>query len=240
MTAVERKVVHEYLQGGSRASRRRARAPSPTATSSFARSTQWLTGSAYSTLARGRRDAGLTAISDLERGAPRPPRRRPRRASSSSWRSDGPIVDVGSRRRLAGDPARRRAAGPRGDAARGDAAASASSCERWARELPNLRVVWGRAEEQPTDDVRRRGREGARAAAGRRGVVPAARPPGRRGRALGRPERRRRDASRGWPESSPAELADSPPGFLVLRKLGPTPAGFPRRARRCPQASAAP
>jgi 16S rRNA (guanine527-N7)-methyltransferase len=26
-----------------------------------------------------------------------------------------------------------------------------------------------------------------------------------------------------------AELEESPPGFLVLRKLGPTPAGFPRR-----------
>ena len=26
-----------------------------------------------------------------------------------------------------------------------------------------------------------------------------------------------------------AELAESPPGFLVLRKLGPTPPGFPRR-----------
>ena len=27
-----------------------------------------------------------------------------------------------------------------------------------------------------------------------------------------------------------AELAESPAGFLVIRKLGPTPAGFPRRA----------
>ena len=27
-----------------------------------------------------------------------------------------------------------------------------------------------------------------------------------------------------------ARLEGSPPGFLVLRKLGPTPAGFPRRA----------
>jgi len=26
-----------------------------------------------------------------------------------------------------------------------------------------------------------------------------------------------------------AELAGGPPGLLVLRKLGPTPAGFPRR-----------
>ncbi|HSC65779.1 MAG TPA: hypothetical protein VLD35_19220, partial [Caldimonas sp.] len=36
-----------------------------------------------------------------------------------------------------------------------------------------------------------------------------------------------------------AELAESPPGLLVLRKVGPTPAGFPRRpgvARRRPLA----
>jgi hypothetical protein len=36
-----------------------------------------------------------------------------------------------------------------------------------------------------------------------------------------------------------ARLAESPPGFLVLRKLGPTPPGFPRRtgvARKRPLA----
>jgi hypothetical protein len=36
-----------------------------------------------------------------------------------------------------------------------------------------------------------------------------------------------------------AELADAPPGLLVLRKLGPTPPGFPRRtgvARKRPLA----
>jgi hypothetical protein len=31
-------------------------------------------------------------------------------------------------------------------------------------------------------------------------------------------------------EQLAAELAESPPGFIVLRKLGPTPAGFPRRS----------
>jgi hypothetical protein len=31
-------------------------------------------------------------------------------------------------------------------------------------------------------------------------------------------------------EKLAAELAASPPGFIVLRKLGPTPDGFPRRA----------
>jgi hypothetical protein len=36
-----------------------------------------------------------------------------------------------------------------------------------------------------------------------------------------------------------AELAEAPPGFFVLRKLGPTPPGFPRRtgvARKRPLA----
>jgi hypothetical protein len=36
-----------------------------------------------------------------------------------------------------------------------------------------------------------------------------------------------------------AELEESPPGFLVLRKLAPTPPGFPRRpgmARKRPLA----
>jgi hypothetical protein len=31
-------------------------------------------------------------------------------------------------------------------------------------------------------------------------------------------------------EQLAAELEESPPGLLVLRKLGPTPPGFPRRA----------
>jgi 16S rRNA (guanine527-N7)-methyltransferase len=40
-------------------------------------------------------------------------------------------------------------------------------------------------------------------------------------------------------EQLSAELVESPPGLLVLHKLGPTPAGFPRRpgvARKRPLA----
>jgi 16S rRNA (guanine527-N7)-methyltransferase len=40
-------------------------------------------------------------------------------------------------------------------------------------------------------------------------------------------------------EQLAAELVESPPGLLVLRKLGPTPPGFPRRpgiARKRPLA----
>ena len=97
--------------------------------------------------------------------------------------------------------------------------------EQWAP--PNARVVWGRAEEQEHGLGRRRPREGARAAAGRGRVVPAARP---RRAAIAvlwvgetaEPERVARVAER-----LAAEPVDSPAGLLVLRKLGPTPAGLP-------------
>lgn len=100
--------------------------------------------------------------------------------------------------------------------------------ERWTAELPNLRVVRGRAEEHVTESF---------------GVAVA--------KALAHPP-----TAAEWclplvgegggvvlwvgPTAEPgpvaaaagalnAELAGAPPGFFVLRKLGPTPAGFPRR-----------
>ena len=100
--------------------------------------------------------------------------------------------------------------------------------ERWTAKLPNLRVVWGRAEEQPLEAY---------------GVAVAkalAHPPvaaewclplvGEGGTVVlwvgptAEPERVARVA-----EQLAGDLAESPPGFLVLRKLGPTPPGFPRR-----------
>jgi 16S rRNA (guanine527-N7)-methyltransferase len=110
--------------------------------------------------------------------------------------------------------------------------------ERWARELPNLRVIWGRAEEQPLDSW---------------GVAVA--------KALGPPP-----VAAEWclplvaldgaavlfagPSAEServaqvaaqlgAELKESLRGLLVLTKLGPTPPGFPRRpgvARKRPLA----
>ena len=100
--------------------------------------------------------------------------------------------------------------------------------ERWTCELPNLSVVWGRAEEQPLETF---------------GVAVA--------KALGRPP-----TAAEWclplvrtdgvvvlwvgPTAEPASLAAvadrlsarveaATEGLVVLRKLGPTPAGFPRR-----------
>ena len=140
---------------------------------------------------------------------------------------DGPIVDVGSGGGTPGIPlavslpdrevtlleAERR---------------KAEFLERWAAELPNLRVVWGRAEEQPTDSF---------------GVAVA--------KALARPP-----VAAEWclplvaeggivvlwigpsaDEKAVAtvagmiagEVEPAPPGFIVIRKVGPTPPGFPRR-----------
>jgi 16S rRNA (guanine527-N7)-methyltransferase len=101
--------------------------------------------------------------------------------------------------------------------------------QRWVEELSNLAVVWGRAEEQPKEA---------------HGVAIA--------KALAHPP-----VAAEWclplvaeggsvilwvgPSADPAavaraaarvsgELEEAPPGFLVLRKTGPTPPGFPRRA----------
>ncbi|HTS72171.1 MAG TPA: RsmG family class I SAM-dependent methyltransferase [Gaiellaceae bacterium] len=110
--------------------------------------------------------------------------------------------------------------------------------ERWARELPNVQVVCGRAEEQPVD---------AWGVAVAKALAP---PPvaaewclplvAQGGAAIlfagpnAEVERVGRVAER-----LGGELAESPPGLLVLRKLRPTPEGFPRRpgiARKRPLA----
>ena len=117
-------------------------------------------------------------------------------------------------------------------------------------ERPQVRVpraLDGRAAEPPrrlgprrgakNETVRRRGREGARAAAGRGGVVPAARPRGRRGRALGRPVGRRRRGRARLQGGSPASSRSR-------RRLPRDPedrtdaAGLPAPARRREEAPA--
>jgi 16S rRNA (guanine527-N7)-methyltransferase len=99
---------------------------------------------------------------------------------------------------------------------------------RWTDELPNLHVVWGRAEEQPSETF---------------GVAVAkalAHPPVAAEWCL--PLVAEGGAVVLWvgPSSDltavalvagriAGELAESPPGFAVIRKTGPTPPGFPRR-----------
>lgn len=110
--------------------------------------------------------------------------------------------------------------------------------ERAARDFPNVRVLWGRAEEQPVDEY---GVAVAKALAlppvAAEWCLPLVRPGGAAILWVGPSadvEAVARVAER---------LAAGPPeeqdGLLVLAKLGPTPEGFPRRpgvARKRPLA----
>ena len=142
-------------------------------------------------------------------------------------RFDGPVVDVGSGGGTPGIPLA--AALPGREVTLLEAERrKAEFLERWPVELPNLRIVRGRAEEQPAEQY---------------GVAVAkalAAPPVAAEWCL--PLVRAGGAAILWvgPSAEPtlvaavaealaAELVDSPPGFLVLRKTGPTPPGFPRR-----------
>jgi len=111
--------------------------------------------------------------------------------------------------------------------------------QRWTAELPNLRVVCGRAEEQPLDSW---GVAVAKALApppvAAEWCLPLVGPGGAAVLFVGPTAQAERVAQ--VAELLGAELEPgSPPGLLVLRKLGPTPPGFPRRpgvARKRPLA----
>jgi len=109
---------------------------------------------------------------------------------------------------------------------------------RWEAELPNLQVVWGRAEEQPVDGF---GVAVAKALArppvAAEWCLPLVRPGGAAILWVGPSVERDRVAR--VAERLAGELEDAPDGFLRLRKTGSTPAGFPRRpglARKRPLA----
>ena len=110
--------------------------------------------------------------------------------------------------------------------------------EGWTREFPNLRVVCGRAEEQPVDSY---GVAVAKALApppvAAEWCLPLVAPGGAAVLFVGPSAEAERVAA--VAERLAAELVESPPGMLVLQKLGATPAGFPRRpgiARKRPLA----
>jgi 16S rRNA (guanine527-N7)-methyltransferase len=93
---------------------------------------------------------------------------------------------------------------------------------------PNARVVWGRAEEQEADWA---GVAVAKALAQPPTAVEWCLPLVREGGAvvlwLGpSADRARLEAAA---ERVAGSVEDSPPGFAVIRKTGPTPPGFPRR-----------
>jgi 16S rRNA (guanine527-N7)-methyltransferase len=150
---------------------------------------------------------------------------------------EGPIVDVGSGGGAPGIPLA--AALPDRDVTLLEAERrKVEFLRRWEAELPNVRVVWGRAEDQETD---------------RFGVAVAkalAQPPVAAEWCL--PLVRTGGAAVLWVGPTvevdrvarvAEQLAGSPPelrdGLLVIRKLAPTPEGFPRRpgmARKRPLA----
>jgi len=167
---------------------------------------------------------GLTAIRDAE-GARRVLLEDSLRGLTLVAREEGSIVDVGSGGGVPGIPL----AASLPDRSVVLLEAQERKCEflrRWAP--PNARVVRGRAEEQETDWA---GVAVAKALApppvAAEWCLPLVRPGGAAILWIGptaEPDRVARVAER-----LAAELEESPRGFLVLRKLGPTPSGFPRR-----------
>jgi 16S rRNA (guanine527-N7)-methyltransferase len=142
-------------------------------------------------------------------------------------RFEGPIVDVGSGGGTPGIPLA--VALPEREVTLLEAERrKAAFLESWTTELPNLRVIWGRAESQPTDRYRvALAKALAPPPVAAEWCLPLVEEGGAVVLWVGRsvePERVARVAAK-----LAAEPADAPPGFLVLRKTGPTPPGFPRR-----------
>jgi 16S rRNA (guanine527-N7)-methyltransferase len=139
----------------------------------------------------------------------------------------GPVVDVGSGGGSPGIPLA--AALPDREVTLLEASRrKAEFLERAAAAFPNVRVVWGRAEEQRPEAW---GVAVAKALApppvAAEWCLPLVRPGGAAILWVG-PSAEHGRAAR-VAERLGGELAESPPGFLVLRKVAPTPPGFPRR-----------
>jgi 16S rRNA (guanine527-N7)-methyltransferase len=110
--------------------------------------------------------------------------------------------------------------------------------ERWVADLPNLSVVWGRAEEQPLDTY---GVAVAKALAhpptAAEWCLPLVCPGGAVVLWVG-PSAGVREVAAAAGQLA-GRVEESPAGFVVIRKTGPTPPGFPRRpgvARKRPLA----
>ena len=152
-------------------------------------------------------------------------------------RFEGPVVDVGSGGGTPGIPLA--AALPEREVTLLEAERrKAEFLGRWTAELPNLRVAWGRAEEQPTEAY---GVAVAKALApppvAAEWCLPLVREGG--GVVLWVGPSADLHAVASVAARIAAEPEESPPGFAVLRKTGPTPDGFPRRvgvARKRPLA----
>jgi 16S rRNA (guanine527-N7)-methyltransferase len=153
-------------------------------------------------------------------------------------RFDGPVVDVGSGGGAPGIPLAH--ALPEREVTLLEATRrKCDFLERWTADLANLRVVCGRAEEQPLDAW---GVAVAKALApppvAAEWCLPLVAPGGAAVLYVGPTAQADRVSQVAGLLAAELEL-DSPPGLLVLRKLGPTPPGFPRRpgvARKRPLA----
>jgi 16S rRNA (guanine527-N7)-methyltransferase len=153
-------------------------------------------------------------------------------------RFEGPIVDVGSGGGAPGIPLAHALPGREVTLLE----ATRRKCEfleRWSADLPNLQVVCGRAEEQPLDAW---GVAVAKALApppvAAEWCLPLVAPGGAAVLYVGPTAQADRVAQVAGLLAAELE-PDSPPGLLVLRKVRPTPAGFPRRpgvARKRPLA----
>jgi 16S rRNA (guanine527-N7)-methyltransferase len=179
---------------------------------------------------------GLTSVRDLEEA-----RRLHLDGSLAALETvrglEGPIVDVGSGGGAPGIPLA--AALPEREVALLES--SRRKCaflERWAGEFPNVRVVCSRAEEQPVDTF---GVAVAKALApppvAAEWCLPLVAPGGAVVLFVGPSAERERVAAVAGQLA--AQVVESPSGLLVLRKVGLTPPGFPRRpgvARKRPLA----
>ena len=152
-------------------------------------------------------------------------------------RLEGPIVDVGSGGGTPGIPLA--ASLPDRDVTLLEAERRKTEfLERWTGELPNLRVVWGRTEEQPVEAF---GVAVAKALAHPPVAAEWCLPLVRDGGAvvLWVGPSVDLDAVGAVASRIAGELEPSPAGFALIRKTGPTPPGFPRRvgvARKRPLA----
>ena len=141
---------------------------------------------------------------------------------------DGSIVDVGSGGGTPGIPLA--AAFPEREVTLLEAERrKCDFLDRWTGDFPNVRVVWGRAEKQATDAF---GVAVAKALApppvAAEWCLPLVASGG--GVVLWVGPTAQLDAVARVAAQLAGEVADAPPGFVVLRKTGTTPTGFPRRA----------
>jgi 16S rRNA (guanine527-N7)-methyltransferase len=142
-------------------------------------------------------------------------------------REEGPDVDLGSGGGTPGIPLA--ASLPERDVTLLEAERrKCAFLERWTSELPNLSVVWGRAEEQPLETF---GVAVAKALAQPPTAAEWCLPLVREGGVvvLWVGPTAELDRLAAVAEQLAARVERSADGLVVLRKTGPTPPGFPRR-----------